>query len=437
MIKKFHVVIGGGIAGICTSLFLARKNESVLLVEKGSSLGGLLKSTSPFENEFHFDYGTHFIAQTGNEELDNLLFKNIELNQYDYLKVGSFYENLFEGNGFVTDFHLSKRNEYFDQINLRDRNQEANNLYDQLAGSFGEGYTNNLFDPILKKFFGYTSKKLKPDSHKLFGLNRIITSSKEKVDQLKTSNAYYNDLLAFHSYKQGQSKLKALYPKNNGIGKWIDHLVKQLETKGVEIMLNASLEKINAYQNKIKSVTIDNKEFNIDQLYWTAPSVFIYPYFKLKTQTFLSRLRSYLVHFVVDKDYLTSLYYFQCFDPSFNTFRVTLYDNFSSPCHENNRRITVEVLLKEDQEINNNFNQKLFNELIQMKVIPHDTNVLHEKNLIIPNSFPILKNDFYRNQPPEDQLTKNFNNLHFFGKAYSKKWFMSEVIEEIYKKVND
>ena len=72
-----------------------------------------------------------------------------------------------------------------------------------------------------------------------------------------------------------------------------------------------------------------------------------------------------------------------------------------------------------------------------MKVIPHDTNVLHEKNLIIPNSFPILKNDFYRNQPPEDQLTKNFNNLHFFGKAYSKKWFMSEVIEEIYKKVND
>ena len=113
MIKKFHVVIGGGIAGICTSLFLARKNESVLLVEKGSSLGGLLKSTSPFENEFHFDYGTHFIAQTGNEELDNLLFKNIELNQYDYLKVGSFYENLFEGNGFVTDFHLSKRNEYF------------------------------------------------------------------------------------------------------------------------------------------------------------------------------------------------------------------------------------------------------------------------------------------------------------------------------------
>ena len=435
MIKKFHVVVGGGIAGICTALFLANRNESVILVEKGNSLGGLMRSTSPFENEFHFDYGTHFIGQTGKEKLDNLLFKNITLSKYNYLKVGSFYENLFEGNGFVTDFHLSNRHVFFNQINIKDENQKANNLKDQLVNSFGEGYTHELFDPILKKFFGYTSKKLKIDAHLLFGLQRIITSNKENVNKLKRTNKAYDNVLAYHSYKEGQSKLKALYPKKGGVGEWVKSLVIELQSMNVEIILNASVKKLDYNGNIIKMININEQEFKIDNLYWTAPSAFIYPLFNLKQKNFLPRLKSYLAHFVIDKDYLTPLYYFQCFDPKFSTFRVTLYDNFSSPCHPKKRRLTVEALLKNDEEVDTGFNQKLFQELIQMKVIPNGTKLLHETKLIVSNSFPIPKNDFFQKKSPEDKLIKQFNNLNFFGKAYSKKWFMSEVIHEIYDKI--
>ena len=434
--KQRKVVVGGGIAGICTALFLAEKGDSVTLIEKGPALGGLLRSIYPFGNEYCFDFGTHFLAQTANKKLNELLFGNLDLQWFDYLKVGSFYSGLFEGNGFVTDFHLAQKDEYFDQIDFNQK-QPSENLNQQLVGSFGMGYTKNLLDPILKKFYGNNSKDLAVNAHHLFGLNRIIVKDKETTDRLKSSNKVYDDLLAFHSYKQGLSSRKALYPKNGGVGKWIDYLISQLHFHNVEILTNSTINKINYDLDTIKSITVNNETFALERLIWTAPSSFIYPFFSIQKKSTLERLSSHLIHFVVDKDYLTDLYYFQCFNPDLKTFRVTLYDNFSPKCHEKNRRITVEVLVKKKEEILPDLPKTIFEELVSMQVIPSTTSVVHQMSKTIPNSFPILKKSKNQVVKPEKSLTERFSNLNFFGKAYSKKWFMSEVIGEIYDSINE
>ena len=110
-------------------------------------------------------------------------------------------------------------------------------------------------------------------------MNRIIVKDKETTDRLKTSNKVYDDLLAFHSYKQGLSSRKALYPKNGGVGKWIDYLISQLHFHNVEILTNSTINKIDYDPSTIKSITVNNKTYALEQLIWTAPSSFIYPFF--------------------------------------------------------------------------------------------------------------------------------------------------------------
>ena len=438
MIQGKHFVVGGGIAGICSALFLSKQGKSVVLIEQAENLGGLLRSVYPFGNNLHFDYGTHFLAQTGDPELDKILFHGLEVTKFDYLKVGSYYKSLYEKNGFVTDFHLQDRDNYFNEINLEPVSK-AKSLRDQLLNSYGKGYTNELFDPILKKFFGLESNMLQLDAHHLFGLQRIITSDEMTTNHLKEKHKVYDDLLAYHKYTQGISSIKSMYPVRGGAGQWIQQLSRQLEKNGVKILTGAKINSIEKHGNKINTIKIENRSYEVDQLYWTAPLVFILPYLNLDSSYQLpsiKRLTSYVAHFIIDKKYKTDLYYLQCFDPDFKTFRVTLYDNFSESCSQNSFRVTVESLIKENDQIDESFNQILFEELIRMKVIPSDSNILDQTSLQIKNSFPILSNrKMNHGEKINEKLTEDFKNLHFYGKAYSEKWFMNDVIGEIYQKL--
>jgi protoporphyrinogen oxidase len=67
------IVVGGGISGILSALLLAKTHSNVVLIERETKIGGLLSSvTSPAGDSF--DYGTHYLIDTGIEEIDSLLF---------------------------------------------------------------------------------------------------------------------------------------------------------------------------------------------------------------------------------------------------------------------------------------------------------------------------------------------------------------------------
>ncbi len=65
MIKNAYdtIVVGGGIAGLTATVYLAREGKKVLLIEKNRELGGLVNSFS--HNGFHFDAGVRALEDAG------------------------------------------------------------------------------------------------------------------------------------------------------------------------------------------------------------------------------------------------------------------------------------------------------------------------------------------------------------------------------------
>ena len=57
------VVVGGGIAGLTATTYLARKGQKVLLIEKNGEVGGLVNTFS--HNGFHFDAGVRALLDAG------------------------------------------------------------------------------------------------------------------------------------------------------------------------------------------------------------------------------------------------------------------------------------------------------------------------------------------------------------------------------------
>lgn len=270
------IVIGGGLAGLTCSAFLAKTGLSVLLMEKTEKLGGCINSFD--QDGFIFDSGARAIENSGillpmlkrlGIEID-LIKNNISLGLgRDVIPLKDVesiveYERLLRNNFPENSKDLRKIFLEIDKINTY-----MNVLY---------GIDNPLFLDI-KKDRKYLIKVIIPWLFKYLLTIRKIEKLKEPVKKYLgrfTTNQSLIDVIAQHFFKDTpaffalgyfQLYLNYYYPKG-GTKTLPDKLEQYISNYGVRICKNTEINKVDPSQHQISD--LHGNTYTYKKLVWAA-----------------------------------------------------------------------------------------------------------------------------------------------------------------------
>ncbi len=270
------IVVGGGIAGLTASTYLARKGQHVLLIEKNKETGGLVNTFS--HNGFRFDAGVRALLDAG------IIFTmlkdlNIELNTVkSHVSIGieneilhvKNLESLWEYGDLLKKFFPHSHRDIDETIKIiRKIMKHMVVLY---------GIENPVFKD-LKRDLPFIFKKILPWFPRfIFTVRKINRMNIPVEDYLKTiiEDASLRDIISQHFFKNTPAffalsyfslYLDYFYPKG-GVGKLAESLHHKLLECGGEIKTGTRITGI--FPDK-QCITDENENcYEYKNLIWAA-----------------------------------------------------------------------------------------------------------------------------------------------------------------------
>lgn len=270
------IIVGGGIAGLTATTYLAREGQKVLLIEKNRELGGLVNSFT--RNGFHFDAGVRALEDAG------IIFPMLKDLNID-LEVVKSPVSLGVENEILNIKNIDSLTEY-KQL-LKNFYPESEKEIDEVVKTIRKimkymdvlyGIENPLFKD-LKRNTSFIFKKLLPWMPRfLFTIGKINRMQVPVEDYLNSvvKNPSLRDIIAQHFFKNTPTffalsyfslYLDYFYPKG-GVGKLADALHDKIIEFGGEIKTATSVTGISP-DNK---TVVDEKgnTYNYKNLIWAA-----------------------------------------------------------------------------------------------------------------------------------------------------------------------
>lgn len=270
------IIVGGGIAGLTATAYLARGGQKVLLIEKNPELGGLVNSFSV--NGFHFDAGVRALEDAG---IIHPMLKDLNINlevvkspvslgiENEILHIESV-ESLSEYGDFLKKFYLESGHEIDEVIKtIRKIMKYMDVLY---------GIENPLFKDM-RRDTSFIFKKLLPWMPRfMLTIGKINRMKVPVEDYLKSvvKNPSLRDIIAQHFFKNTPTFFALsyfslyhdyFYPKG-GVGKLSEALRDKIYDLGGEIKTGTLVTGVIPDKN----VVVDDKNigYHYKNLVWAA-----------------------------------------------------------------------------------------------------------------------------------------------------------------------
>jgi len=264
-----YVIIGSGIGGLSTAVFLAKAGKKVVVLEQHYTPGGFTHNFKRRQG-FSWDVGVHYVGNMGESSNLRKIFNYLSDGRLKWDEMGDPYDVAYIG-GRKFEFVSGKENfkkkfyEYFpndhkaiDQyLRLLDMSTKKNLLF----------FVQKAFPGVLSKILGPIFKWIqKPLSRKTtFETLSHITDNQELIAALCAQCGNYGlspkkSSFASHCIVVNHFMEGGYYPQG-GANRIHETIIDHLDTLGVQVFIKAKVEKISTYKNSVKGLKINGKEY--------------------------------------------------------------------------------------------------------------------------------------------------------------------------------
>lgn len=317
--KEKVLIIGAGLGGIASAIYLAAEGFDVEVFEKNEQIGGKLNVLQ--RDGFSFDLGPSIFTMP---HIFNELFEKCNKNMEDYFKlmpVNPHWRNFFE-DGKTIDLIPTDIKHKFKSTNVEDKDNRdlekfltySKELYDLVE----EGYFTKGLDTFKDNIKEYGFVKLLRD---LDGLSTMDFQVRKYID-----NSYLIHIMDFFVKYVGSSPYDApallnllpyiqyefgLWYVEGGMYNLARGFQKLLEEMGVKIHLNAQVKSIKTQEDKVTGIQLESGEvFKGDILLSNMEVIPVYEKLLKEEHTFLEKYSKFeptcsglVIHLALKKEY--------------------------------------------------------------------------------------------------------------------------------------
>ena len=264
--NKEVVIIGGGLGGIATAIFLSQRNFKITIIEKNENIGGKMNFFT--KNGYSFDTGPSLI--TIPYIFENMFSKVGEKmsDHLDLIKINPLFKYIFSNSDLIYDsnFSLIEKNvnnkNYKELDNFYDFMTKASKLYNLSENTF---FKNEIFSApstkdlktLLQSPFNLFFKKYSDLVNKTFKDHRLRKIFLRYPTYVGASPYKSQSILSIIPFME--LSFGGWYTRG-GLYKIIESLEKILISNGVKIILNKKVSSINIKNKKIESVVLEQEE---------------------------------------------------------------------------------------------------------------------------------------------------------------------------------